>query len=90
MSGHNEHAEHDEHENLGGRRAREVHFLEAVIAEGRDHEEGHDHRAHAHGRGLPARHHHAFEEEGGGGHDAGRGGVGSPTKYRRSVTPGRR
>jgi hypothetical protein len=29
MGGHDEHAEDDEHEDLGGPAAREVHFLEA-------------------------------------------------------------
>src|SRR6266540_1358688 len=78
MGGHDEHAEHHEHEDLGGPAAREVHFLEAVVAEGRDHEERDDHRTHAHGRGLPARHLHAFEKEGGGGDDTRRGRRGQP------------
>src|SRR5438309_587667 len=78
MRGHDEHAQDHEDEHLGGAAAREVHFLEAVVAEGRDHEEGDHHRAHADGGGLPAPDLRPFQEQRGGGDDA-RGGGGGQT-----------
>src|SRR5262252_6834778 len=76
MGGDNEHAENHEHQHLGGPAAREVDLLEAVVAKGRDHEEGDDHRAHRDGRGQPAGHHHPLQEEGGRSDDARGGGGG--------------
>src|SRR5499427_8832043 len=76
MGGDNEHAENHEHQHLGGPAAREVDLLEAVVAKGRDHEEGDDHRAHRDVRGQPAGHHHPLQEEGGRSDDARGGGGG--------------
>src|SRR5215510_9540241 len=76
MGGDDEHAENHEHQDLRGPAAREVDFLEAVVAERRDHEEGDDDRADRDGRGQPAGHHHSLQEERGRGDDPRGGGGG--------------
>ena len=71
---------------------REVQFLEAVVAEGRDHQEG-DHVRAARDRGPPASADvvRAFEEQDGRGHHAGRGrGSAARRSSAGRSTPGRR
>src|SRR5215468_1242556 len=67
MGGDNEHAENHEHQHLGGPAAREVDLLEAVVAKGRDHEEGDDARGGGGGQSheVPAIRHTLIDVEAG-------------------------
>src|SRR5712692_1857483 len=73
-----ERRDHERDQDPGGATPGEIDLFEAVVAERRDHQQGHGHGAHRNGDGFPAPDLLSFQHKYGGAGDTGRRGSGEP------------